>query len=86
MGIHQTGIVVGCLRNMQRWNFASNMAEYRSHSGPTKHHYKDETYIEVSNRSSQFLATMPQLLAPCLNSWPPCSTPGESKRTQLEGE
>lgn len=48
MGIHQTGIVAGCLRTMQRWNFASTMAEYRGHSGPTKHHYKDETYIEVS--------------------------------------
>jgi len=37
---------------MQGWNFASALSEYRSHSGPTKHRYADETYIEVSHYSN----------------------------------
>ncbi len=32
---------------MQGWNFASALSEYRAHSGPTKHRYCDETYIEL---------------------------------------
>ncbi|RSH91016.1 hypothetical protein EHS25_010192 [Saitozyma podzolica] len=47
LGIHQTGCVVGALRMLQRWNFASAMVEYRSHSGPSKHRYSDEQYIEI---------------------------------------
>lgn len=27
LGIHHTGIVVGCLRKMQDWNFASTLVE-----------------------------------------------------------
>ncbi|BEI80737.1 hypothetical protein CcaverHIS002_0112660 [Cutaneotrichosporon cavernicola] len=46
LGIHQTGVVFGCLRMLQGWNFASALSEYRAHSGPTKHRYCDETYIE----------------------------------------
>ncbi|GMK57745.1 hypothetical protein CspeluHIS016_0405790 [Cutaneotrichosporon spelunceum] len=47
LGIHQTGVVFGCLRMLQGWNFASALSEYRAHSGPTKHRYCDETYIEL---------------------------------------
>ena len=61
LGIHQTGVVVGCLRIMQGWNFASILVEvgqryppaadfqYRAHSGPTKHRISDEQYIEASS-------------------------------------
>ncbi|KAK1925796.1 protein-tyrosine phosphatase [Papiliotrema laurentii] len=47
LGIHQTGCVVGALRTLQGWNFASTLIEYRAHSGPTKHRYSDEQYIEM---------------------------------------
>ncbi|KAL7415328.1 tyrosine phosphatase family-domain-containing protein [Mrakia frigida] len=46
-GIHLTGIIVGCLRKLQHWNFASILVEYRSFAGPTKHRYSDEQYIEM---------------------------------------
>lgn len=47
LGIHNTGCVVGALRIMQKWNFASVLVEYRSHSGPTKHRLSDEHFIEL---------------------------------------
>ncbi|ORY25653.1 tyrosine phosphatase family-domain-containing protein [Naematelia encephala] len=47
LGIHHIGCVVGALRVMQGWNFASSLVEYRAHSGPTKHRYSDEQYIEL---------------------------------------
>ncbi|WVR06461.1 hypothetical protein IAU60_003492 [Kwoniella sp. DSM 27419] len=46
IGVHQTGCVVGSLRMMQGWNFASALVEYRSHAG-SKHRYADEQYIEL---------------------------------------
>ncbi|ORX37308.1 protein-tyrosine phosphatase [Kockovaella imperatae] len=46
-GIHQVGCVVGALRQMQGWNFASIRLEYRTFSGPTKYRYADEQYIEL---------------------------------------
>lgn len=47
LGIHQTGCVVGALRIVQGWNFASILVEYRAHSGPSKHRLNDEQYIEM---------------------------------------
>jgi len=47
LGIHQTGCVVGALRMLQGWNFASTLVEYRTHSGPSKHRYSDEQFIEL---------------------------------------
>ncbi|EIW73459.1 hypothetical protein TREMEDRAFT_24323 [Tremella mesenterica DSM 1558] len=47
LGIHHTGCVVGALRMMQGWNFASILVEYRAHSGPSKHRLSDEQYIEM---------------------------------------
>ncbi|KAL7423015.1 hypothetical protein Q5752_002314 [Cryptotrichosporon argae] len=46
LGIHHTGVVFGCLRVMQRWNFAAVLCEYREHSG-SKHRLDDEQYIEL---------------------------------------
>ncbi|WWC88495.1 uncharacterized protein L201_003406 [Kwoniella dendrophila CBS 6074] len=46
IGVHQTGCVVGALRMMQGWNFASTLIEYRSHA-QSKHRYADEQYIEL---------------------------------------
>ena len=93
LGIHQTGCVVGALRTLQGWNFASIMVEvrpsvwlrtgyadtlrqYRSHSGPTKHRYSDEQYIEVSLTTSFYSAcdcpeTLRQLFDPDLINVPP---------------
>ncbi len=70
--------MVGALRMMQGWNFASILVEvglpttttttmmmmmmsgveadgtrkYRAHSGPTKHRYSDEQYIEARSPPS----------------------------------
>ncbi|ODN77600.1 hypothetical protein L202_04767 [Cryptococcus amylolentus CBS 6039] len=46
LGVHQTGCLVGSLRMMQGWNFASALVEYRAHAG-SKHRYVDEQYIEL---------------------------------------
>ncbi|WVF69138.1 hypothetical protein IAT40_003912 [Kwoniella sp. CBS 6097] len=46
IGVHQTGCVVGALRMIQGWNFASTLVEYRAHAG-SKHRYADEQYIEL---------------------------------------
>ncbi|WVQ96640.1 hypothetical protein IAU59_003745 [Kwoniella sp. CBS 9459] len=46
IGVHQTGCVVGALRVIQGWNFASTLVEYRAHAG-SKHRYADEQYIEL---------------------------------------
>ncbi|WWC62709.1 uncharacterized protein I303_105306 [Kwoniella dejecticola CBS 10117] len=46
IGVHQTGCLVGSLRIMQGWNFASILVEYRAHAG-SKHRYADEQYIEL---------------------------------------
>ncbi|WOO77899.1 Putative tyrosine-protein phosphatase OCA1 [Vanrija pseudolonga] len=72
VGIHQTGIVLGCLRVMQGWNFASALSEYRAHSGPTKHRYSDETYIELFDPD---LINLPP--SHCLPSWWAPPGPGD---------
>ena len=33
LGRHRTGTVIGCLRKLQRWNYASIFEEYRRHAG-----------------------------------------------------
>lgn len=40
-GIHETGIIVGCLRKLQHWNFNSISCEYRSYAA-----VKGRTMIE----------------------------------------
>jgi hypothetical protein len=45
-GVNETGIVVGCLRRMQRFNFASIRLEYRSWAG-SRSRASHERFIEV---------------------------------------
>ncbi|TPX31858.1 hypothetical protein SmJEL517_g04919 [Synchytrium microbalum] len=55
-GIHETGIFVGCLRKLQRWNFNSIVVEYRSFAG-NKARYVNEQFIELFDLD---LVTIPQ--------------------------
>ncbi|KAK0540078.1 hypothetical protein OC842_000652 [Tilletia horrida] len=45
-GIQETGVLVGCLRRMQRWDFASILVEYRSFAG-TRSRTVNERFIEM---------------------------------------
>ncbi|TPX37768.1 hypothetical protein SeMB42_g06892 [Synchytrium endobioticum] len=45
-GNHETGVFVGCLRKLQRWNFNSIVVEYRSFAG-NKARYANEQFIEL---------------------------------------
>ena len=44
-GIHEVGILVGCLRKMMQWNFNSIVFEYRSFAG-SKSRTTSEQFIE----------------------------------------
>ena len=46
MGGHRTGITVGCLRKLQRWNLASILEEYRRYAG-SKSRQDNEEFIEL---------------------------------------
>jgi tyrosine-protein phosphatase OCA1 len=46
MGSHRTGITVGCLRKLQRWNLASILEEYRRYAG-SKSRQDNEEFIEL---------------------------------------
>ncbi|OMJ10952.1 putative tyrosine-protein phosphatase [Smittium culicis] len=45
-GVRETGIVVGCLRKLQKWNFNSIVFEYRRYSA-SKSKYAAELFIEL---------------------------------------
>lgn len=45
-GIFETGTLIGCLRKMQGWNFASILVEYRSFAG-SRSRSANERFIEV---------------------------------------
>ena len=45
-GYHQTGVVVGCLRRLQKWSFAAILSEYRGFSGKKARH-SDQQQIEM---------------------------------------
>lgn len=45
-GIFETGTLIGCLRKMQGWNFASILVEYRSFAG-ARARSANERFIEV---------------------------------------
>ena len=45
-GFFETGVVVGCLRRLQGWNFMSIVAEYRSFAG-VKARFVNEQFIEL---------------------------------------
>ncbi|KDN53409.1 protein-tyrosine phosphatase [Tilletiaria anomala UBC 951] len=50
-GMHETGVLVGCMRKMQSWNFASILVEYRSFAG-SKSRAPNERFIEMFNIST----------------------------------
>ncbi|WRT67898.1 uncharacterized protein IL334_004872 [Kwoniella shivajii] len=82
IGVHQTGCVVGALRVMQGWNFASTLVEYRAHAG-SKHRYADEQYIELFDPDIVNLPP-PQYRPPW---WLPLSaSDGESSEEEEEQE
>ena len=45
-GIFEAGTLLGCLRKMQGWNFASILVEYRSFAG-SRSRSANERFIEV---------------------------------------
>ncbi|KAJ2866952.1 hypothetical protein FB639_004983, partial [Coemansia asiatica] len=45
-GVRETGMLVGCLRKLQHWNFNSVVYEYRSFAGG-KGKYNQELFIEL---------------------------------------
>ncbi|KAE8253004.1 hypothetical protein A4X03_0g6013 [Tilletia caries] len=56
-GIQETGVLVGCLRRMQRWDFASILVEYRSFAG-TRSRVVNERFIEMYDTD---LTTLPPM-------------------------
>ncbi|PWN49003.1 hypothetical protein IE53DRAFT_388791 [Violaceomyces palustris] len=60
-GIHETGVLLGCLRKLQRWNFASILVEYRSFAG-NKSRAANERFIEMFD--TDLIATPPHPLLP----------------------
>ena len=47
-GIQESGLLIGCLRKLQKWSFNSLISEYRSFSNTTKTtRYINEQYIEI---------------------------------------
>ena len=68
-GSHRTGIVVGCLRKLQRWNLVSIFEEYRRYGG-SKTLSHNEQFIELFDTdlvSTQKGATVAWMLA--LEEW-----------------
>ncbi|KAI8050868.1 protein-tyrosine phosphatase [Syncephalis plumigaleata] len=57
-GIHETGMLVGCLRRLQHWSFTSILTEYRAYCG-SKARYMNEQFIE---RFDLDLITLPENL------------------------
>eukprot|EP01104_Vermistella_antarctica_P004420 TRINITY_DN14876_c0_g1_i1.p1 TRINITY_DN14876_c0_g1~~TRINITY_DN14876_c0_g1_i1.p1 ORF type:complete len:218 (+),score=34.91 TRINITY_DN14876_c0_g1_i1:238-891(+) len=56
-GVHQSGVVVGCLRKLQNWNLTSILQEYRSYGHYT--HSLNEQFIELFDTD---LVTLPRSL------------------------
>jgi len=46
-GIHQTGVMVGCLRKFQCWNLTSILSEARSYACHSNTRYVNEQFIEL---------------------------------------
>eukprot|EP01116_Phalansterium_solitarium_P012185 TRINITY_DN28236_c0_g1_i1.p1 TRINITY_DN28236_c0_g1~~TRINITY_DN28236_c0_g1_i1.p1 ORF type:complete len:190 (-),score=22.14 TRINITY_DN28236_c0_g1_i1:166-660(-) len=46
LGRHRSGLVIGCLRKLQRWNLTSIFEEYRRYAG-TKVRLMNEQFIEL---------------------------------------
>jgi len=46
-GVHQSGVLVGCLRRLQNWNLTSILVEYKAFSGQSNSRYVNEQFIEL---------------------------------------
>ncbi|KAK5583927.1 hypothetical protein RB653_005532 [Dictyostelium firmibasis] len=46
-GVHQSGVLVGCLRRLQNWNLTSILVEYKAFSGQSNTRYVNEQFIEL---------------------------------------
>ena len=63
-GTHRTGLVIGCLRKLQRWNLTSISEEYRRYAG-AKVRLLNEQFIELFDTDlvqKQHTTTVPFLL------------------------
>ncbi|EGC37492.1 hypothetical protein DICPUDRAFT_22039, partial [Dictyostelium purpureum] len=58
-GVHQTGVLVGCLRRLQNWNLTSILVEYKAFSGQSNTRYVNEQFIELFDVD---LVTLPNRL------------------------
>ncbi|KAJ3374665.1 hypothetical protein GGF31_006562 [Allomyces arbusculus] len=54
-GVHETGVLVACLRRMQRWNFNAIVAEFRAFSFPSARAMAEQ-FVELFDDS---LVTLP---------------------------
>lgn len=45
-GIHEIGVLLGCLRKLQRWNFATILLEYRHFAG-NRARATNERFVEM---------------------------------------
>lgn len=64
LGRHRTGIVVGCLRKLQKWNFTGIFDEYRRFvGGGNKVPTMNEQFIELFDTD---LVVIPPSPAPCV--------------------
>jgi len=61
-GVHQTGVLVGCLRRLQNWSLASILIEHRMYAQQSNTRYVNEVFIELFDVD---LVTLP----PSLPSW-----------------
>jgi len=61
-GVHQTGVLVGCLRRLQNWNLTSILVEYRMFTQQSNTRYVNEQFIELFDVD---LVTLP----PSLPDW-----------------
>lgn len=60
-GVHQTGVLVGCLRRLQNWSLASILVEYRMYAQQSNTRYVNEVFIELFDVD---LVTLPPNLPP----------------------
>ncbi|KAF2070151.1 hypothetical protein CYY_008536 [Polysphondylium violaceum] len=58
-GVHQSGVLVGCLRRIQNWNLTSILVEYKAFSGQSNSRYVNEQFIELYDVD---LVTLPNKL------------------------
>ena len=58
VGRHRSGVVVGCLRKLQRWNLTAIFEEYRRYAG-SKVRLINEQFIELFDTDQVQIPTLP---------------------------